>query len=213
MSGPGLLIIRSNSSSRRFQNFCATNLVLRQNAIARTELQETVSLEPKSVPCHMIIVRAGSVAEAKRYWEESDKSYLEETPLALVAEGIPDEGLPPDWDFLPTHKNVEKSPSQPPSLMLIEGSVTEEGPIDQYRDIIMPMLKERGAYYLVYTLADGVSVLSGEWSEQFLALSRWPARHLAYDFWLSDEYQEKAIPTRLNAGTFSVLLFDGVRDD
>lgn len=94
-----------------------------------------------------------------------------------------------------------------PELMVIDGSVSDETAIASYRDIIMPLLGDAGAHYLVYCGADAVSVRHGEWSEQFLAVSRWPGERAARQFWQGREYQSEAIPTRTGAGSFGVTLF------
>jgi uncharacterized protein (DUF1330 family) len=94
--------------------------------------------------------------------------------------------------------------------MLIEGSVTDEARIDQYRDIILPMLRERGAYYPLFELGGNVRVLAGEWSQGILAVSRWSSVDPAHDFWFSDRYQNTAIPMRTGAGTFEVQLAEGI---
>jgi uncharacterized protein (DUF1330 family) len=53
-----------------------------------------------------------------------------------------------------------------------------------------------------------VEALSGEWTEQILAISRWPTRAAAEDFWYSDRYQAEAIPIRLGAGRFTVHMLE-----
>ena len=93
--------------------------------------------------------------------------------------------------------------------MVIRGSVSDQAGIDGYRDVILPMLKERGGYYEVFALQPGeVTTLSGQWTEQIFAISRWPQRASAEDFWYSERYQTVAIPRRLGAGHFSVHLLD-----
>lgn len=214
MSQPFYLIIGSKASYRLFQRFCESNPAALKQAIAFEGMHNVAALESGTCPEHMLVVSCKSQEDAKQIWQDFNIDLLTNysPPLALLAPGIPPSGLPAEFDFLPTLKNVGSRGFERPALMLIDGSVTEEEPIDRYRDIIMPMLKERGAYYLVYTLSDDVTILSGEWREQFLALSRWPSRHLALGFWLSDQYQEKAIPCRKDAGHFGVHLFDGKLD-
>lgn len=67
----------------------------------------------------------------------ADPTYLiaaPEAPLALAAKAVPD--TPHEMDFVPTHRNVNAGPSSPPTLMLIEGSGSDQGKMDEYRDII-----------------------------------------------------------------------------
>lgn len=85
-----------------------------------------------------------------------------------------------------------------------------EARMDAYRDIILPMLRERGAHYPLFELGGAVGVLHGHWQEGILAISRWPDLARAHDFWFSDRYQKVAIPTRTGAGTFDVQLAAGI---
>lgn len=214
MGQPCYLIVKTGVSNAKFREFRETNNTLCSRAAGMAGTQETVALEPGSVPKNIMAVRFDSAEKARASWQESDQSALSSDPdlLVMVSIAVPEEGFPPELDFLPTHKNTGVDDSSPPALMLIEGSVWDEQPIDAYRDIIMPMLKERKAFYLIYALAEDIQVLQGQWSEGFLALSRWPTQAAAYDFWLSDTYQNKAIPTRIDAGKFSVLLLQGEQD-
>ena len=78
--------------------------------------------------------------------------------------------------------------------------------------IILPMMFERRAYYTVFELGGDVEVLSGSWDEAIFAISRWPSRSAARDFWLSERYQTEAIPLRLDVGRFAVALVAEHRD-
>jgi hypothetical protein len=71
------------------------------------------------------------------------------------------------------------------------------------------MLKARRGYYEVFALMPGeVVALSGQWNDAIFAISRWPIRGMAEDFWYSAQYQTQAIPLRLGAGRFTVHLLD-----
>jgi len=131
------------------------------------------------------------------------------TPLVLEVSGLPPNGLPDMLD-VPTVASVPPAPKSPRNaLMIIRGSVSDQQRIDGYRDVILPMIKERGGYYEVFALQPGeVTAWSGEWTEQIFAISRWPARANAEDFWFSERYQTVAIPKRLGAGRFVVHLLD-----
>lgn len=130
-------------------------------------------------------------------------------PQVLLVEGLPAEGLPlvPD---IPTVASVPVAPRVPRNaLMVIRGSASDQARMDGYRDVILPMLKERGGYYEVFALQPGaVTAFSGGWQEQIFAISRWPARANAEDFWYSERYQTVAIPKRIGAGRFTVNLLD-----
>jgi uncharacterized protein (DUF1330 family) len=128
---------------------------------------------------------------------------------AVSVQGVPTAGLPDA--FLPTAANVQAPVLRtPPAYMLIQGSVTDPGPIGDYVSIIMPMLRERLGYYAVYATAPEVKVLHGQWDDQAFIVSRWPTLEAARDFWWCDRYQQIAIPVRTGHGAFTVLLLPGI---
>jgi uncharacterized protein (DUF1330 family) len=128
---------------------------------------------------------------------------------AVAVRGVPGAGL--GDDFLPTAANVHAPRLEtPPAYMLVQGSITNVPPIEQYAAIIMPMLRERYGYYVVYAEAPDVRVLHGHWAEQAYIVSRWPTLAAAQDFWTCDRYQDLAIPTRTGHGAFTVLLMPGL---
>lgn len=173
------------------------------------------ALEPGSIPQNTWIVKYNSAESAKLAYESLDLSDLSlpEPPLVLIANAVPDEGFPPELSFVPTRANVDAGPSQPPTLMLIEGSAEDQDRMDRYRDIILPMMRERGSYYTCFELGGEITVLSGDWSEAIFAISRWPGAHLPVDFWMSPKYQNDAIPLRLDHSRFDVVILEGERDD
>ena len=130
-------------------------------------------------------------------------------PTVLAIEGLPERGLPEMMD-VPTAASVPRPPAAPRNTFLvIRGSVWDQPRLDRYRDVILPMHKERGGLYEVFALQPGqVEALSGTWPEQIFAISRWPHRAAAEDFWYCDRYQKTAIPLRLGAGRFTVHLVE-----
>ncbi|HSN71877.1 MAG TPA: DUF1330 domain-containing protein [Steroidobacteraceae bacterium] len=132
--------------------------------------------------------------------------------LLVAVPGLPVEGLP-EQPAIPTVASVVPPASaEPPTYMLIQGRVFDQSRIDQYRDIILPMIAERGAYYIVFSLLPGeVRALVGAWTEQIFAISRWATHASAHDFWYCERYQKLAIPTRTGAGAFLVHLLRGER--
>lgn len=128
---------------------------------------------------------------------------------AVSVKGVPVGGLPDD--FLPTIATVEAPQlPTPPAYMLVQGSVTGLEAIQEYVGIIMPMLRERRGYYVVYAESSDVEVLHGAWSEQAFIVSRWPTIEAARDFWWCGRYQDEAIPVRTGHGAFTVLLMPGL---
>jgi uncharacterized protein (DUF1330 family) len=130
-------------------------------------------------------------------------------PVVLAVEGLPEEGLPGMPD-IPTTASVPRPASARGNVFLvIRGTAWDQGKLDQYRDVILPMHKERGGYYEVFAVAPGqVEALAGDWKDAIFAVSRWPTRAAAEDFWYSDRYQGTAIPIRLGAGRFSVHMLE-----
>ena len=131
--------------------------------------------------------------------------------LVLAAEGLPPEGLP-DQPEVPTVASVPVAVlAAPPTYMAIQGSVTDAERIVGYRDVLLPMMKERGALYVVFCIGgSGVRVLHGSWDEQIYAISRWPTHASAHDFWYSERYQTVAVPIRTGIGVFHVHLLRGL---
>lgn len=127
----------------------------------------------------------------------------------LVINGLPADGLPglPD---IPTVASVPVPPIAPRNaLMVIRGSASDSARMDKYRDIILPMMKERGSYYEAFALQAGeVTAVAGRWDEQIFAISRWPTRRHAEDFWFAERYQTEAIPHRIGAGRFTVHVLE-----
>ena len=130
--------------------------------------------------------------------------------LVLASEGLPPEGLPDQLE-VPTVASVPIAVlATPPTYMAIQGSVTDSERIVGYRNVLLPMMKERGALYVVFCIGgSGVRVLHGDWNEQIYAISRWPTHAAAHDFWYSERYQTVAIPIRTGIGAFHVHLLRG----
>jgi uncharacterized protein (DUF1330 family) len=128
-------------------------------------------------------------------------------PQCLAIPSLPPEGL--SDPSIPTAANTV-SPASPRrvAFMVIEGSVSDQARIDAYRDVILPMIGERGGYYTNFAFAEDIEILSGSWDHQVFIISRWPDLSVAEDFWLSDRYQTVAIPRRIGAGTFDVMVVE-----
>lgn len=147
-----------------------------------------------------------------RYWADvaQARAAIERVTgsRAFLIRGFPAEGLP--GAALPTVATVQPPDTHaPPAYMLIQGTVTDREAMQAYSGIIVPMLRERGAYYLAQARTPDVTVLFGEWREQAFLISRWPTAAAARDFWYSERYQKTAIPTRAHAGHFRVVLVPG----
>ncbi len=216
MADPTYLIVRTTAPAAAFKRFLAANNACGGVISAASLMHEIVALEPGSQPLHTWIALFPSMEEAKRAWADRIVAGdLEKPcpPLALAARAVPAEGFPSTMDFVPTRRNTDPGPTQPPTLLLIEGSASDQGRMDKYRDIILPMMKAHRSYYIVFELGGNVEVLSGDWSEAIFAISRWPTREAALGFWHDPTYQDEAIPLRLDIGKFSVLMMTGECDD
>lgn len=173
-------------------------------------------LEPGTVGAGILLAHFASVASARQAATGPLHAVLRaglpvtgpEQPLpatVLCAEALPPEGLP-DLPDIPTVASVPRPPHpERHCFLLVRGRAWDQPSLDRYRDVILPMHKERGGYYESFAVAPGqVVALHGEWREEIFAVSRWPSRAAAEDFWYSERYQRTAIPLRLGAGRFTV---------
>lgn len=168
-------------------------------------------LEPGTVASGLLIARFDDRAKAVAVGRDVVLPALvralpsSSVPLVLIADSLPDAGLP-DLPGIPTAASVAKPPADARCyFLLIRGRAWDQARLDAYRDVILPMHFERGGYYESFAIAPGqVEALSGEWTDAIFAISRWPDRSRAEDFWFSDRYQTQAIPLRIGAGRFTV---------
>lgn len=172
-------------------------------------------LEPGTVAAGLLFARFASRAAATAFARTTLLPQLSPrlpagaTPLLLIADSLPDAGLPEMMD-VPTAASVPRPPQTPRNCFLVvRGTAWDAARLERYRDVILPMHNERGGYYESFAVAPGqVEALSGAWTEQIFAISRWPTRAAAEDFWFSSRYQTEAIPLRLGAGRFVVHALD-----
>ena len=202
---PALLIVRSEAPDIRFREFAA-QASGQATLVGSARLHQVEILEPGTVPAHTLILEFQSREAARDAFGALPVSLLERPapPRVLLTSKVPEGGF--DDASIPTRANVDPGPGSDPVLMLIEGSATDQAAMDVYRGIILPMMFERNAYYTVFELGGDVEVLSGTWDEAIFAISRWPSRAAARDFWLCERYQNDAIPLRLDIGRFGVAL-------
>ncbi len=216
-AGPSaFIVIKAFCQHLHFAHFVPAALALATQhggvvLVSRSVHQVSV-LEPGSVPAHLWIAEFADRAKADAVWAElKAKGHIASltqdiVPVVLAMDGVPT-GLP---DFIPTRHNVTPPESLlQPAYFVIEGTGTDQARMDTYRDILLPMMKERGAYYISFELGGSVRVLSGAWSEAIFAISRWPSLAFAHDAWMAGRYQKDAIPLRLGIGKFSVLVAEG----
>ena len=163
-------------------------------------------LEAATVHTALLMARFAFVDHLDAAWTALGPA-LPSGAQALAAPGLPYEGWP--GSPVPTIATV-RVPAGTRAYMLIEGTGTDEAAMDAYRDVILPMIAERGGYYPLFELGGTVRVLAGRWSEAVLAISRWPTVAAARDFWFSDRYQRVAIPIRTGHGRFEVQLTEGI---
>ncbi len=207
------LIIRATAPADVFWEFCKSVETKCVHLVASQPVHKVSVLEPGSVPKHTWIGLFDSRADARKFWSELETAQIAkaDASLVMIASAVPETGL--GNDFIPTKANVDAGTAQPPTLMIIEGSAKNQDAMDQYRDIILPMMKKLQAYYIVFELGGSIEVLSGEWDEAIFAISRWPTADAARRFWLDETYQKKAIPLRLGHSTFQVVTLQGEPDD
>lgn len=207
------LIVRSRASYASFSEFCTTNSGAGR-LIAARGAHQLCALEAGSAVYHTWIAAWRNEAEARTAYSNLDLSQLAlpAPPQVLLVPGVPLEGLPGELSHLPVRANSKIPAYQPPTLMLIEGTAEEHPRLGDYLESILPMLRAAHAVYDVYTGSEAIEVLSGEWHDTFLALSRWPQAHQTQGFWLSDAYQENSIPLRIDIGRFSVVTLEAHAD-
>jgi|GEM_PF-2274140 len=190
---------------------------LQGRIVIHSPIQDVHVLEPGSVPCHLWVCWLPDGQAAEELWTKLTalESYHAVTqprvPVVLAVNGIGPDGFGPD---IPTHANVPTNTDPDgPVYFLIEGTGQDQARMDQYRDILLPMMQERQAYYVAFELGGDVRVLSGEWQEAIFAISRWPGRSRAEECWTNKRYQLAAIPLRIDIGSFSVLVAKGNHSD
>ena len=162
----------------------------------------------------LVALKFSAEGAAKAFWADPAHrelfSSLESTPgflHAISITGIPEEGLP--GEPLPTTATVTIPDNPAPSgWMLVQGTISDPGPIARYMEILVPMIVERGGVYRVWTDPDGPELLAGDWPRQYVVFSEYPSIEVANELWYSDTYQNEAILARKPASDFRVLLFE-----
>ena len=201
---PWYLILKSTGASD--PRWCEACVAARGEVLVDAAPSTVEILEPGTVHTGLLIVRFAFEADLDAAWQTI--GILPDGAQALAAPGLPYEGWP--GHAVPTIATVTvPDGATPRAYMLIEGTGTDDGRMDAYRDIILPMIRERGGYYALFELGGSVRVLAGAWSEAILAISRWPSLAAAHDFWFSQRYQTVAIPIRTGFGHFEVQLAEG----
>lgn len=204
---PTFLVLRTSSGEQQWADAIAR---ARGDVLAAASAAEVTPLEPGTKHSGLVIARFAHVEDRDVFWDAA-RSRADADPalVALAMNGIAWEGWP--GNFVPTIATVDVPDADAPRLfMVIEGTGTDQARMDQYRDIILPMMRARGSYYVAFELGGDVSVLSGVWSEGIFAISRWPSRVHAEDFWFCDEYQRTAVPLRTGVGRFDVQIVEGL---
>ena len=178
----------------------------RGTVLAAGPATAVTALEPGTMHTGLIIARFAFATDLDACFERLE---LPDGSIALASAGIAYEGWP--GSVVPTIATVDvPDAGAPRTFMVIEGTGTDQARMDQYRDVILPMIRERGAYYVAFELGGDVRVLAGRWDEGIFAISRWPSRGHAEDFWFSERYQSVAIPLRTGAGRFDVQIIEGI---
>ena len=209
---PSFLVLKpTTADDAMLARWAAEIEAARGTVLAAAGPADVEVLEVGSVHTGLLIARFAWGPDLDAFWAGAGvlAAALPPGSQALGASGLPFEGWP--GHVVPTVATVDIPASENPrAYMLIEGSSTDETRMDAYRDIILPMLRARGAYYPLFELGGSVKLLHGSWDYGILAVSRWPDVERAHDFWFSERYQSQAIPTRTGAGHFEVQLVSGI---
>ena len=103
----------------------------------------------------LVIIRFAFAEDLDGFWNSPDAVALADADdglVALACAGLPYEGWP--GNFVPTIATVDVPASETPrTFMVIEGTGTDQGRMDTYRDQILPMMRQRGAYYVALNWA------------------------------------------------------------
>ena len=203
---PWYLIVKVAGGAAR-DDWAAACAAARGEVVACAGADAVEPLEPGTLHTSLLIARFAFEGDLDAAWSRIAPA-LPDGAQALAAPGLPYEGWP--GHAVPTIATVDvPAGATPRAHMLIEGTGTDAARMDAYRDIILPMIAERGGYYTLFELGGSVRVLAGAWSEAILAISRWPTIAAARDFWFSDRYQTVAIPIRSGFGHFEVQVTEG----
>lgn len=206
---PAFLTLKIGGNAARWAEVAAD---ARCTVLAAGDVSVVRPLEHGTTHSGIVILRFPFRADLDDFWNRAAVRELVEVDhelVALAAAGLPWEGWP--GHFVPTIATVDVPASDMPrTFMLIEGTGTDQDRMDAYRDQILPMMRDRGAYYVAFELGGNVQILAGQWNEGIFAISRWPSRALAEDFWYSDHYQNHCIPLRTGVGRFDVQIVEGV---
>ena len=173
-------------------------------------------LEPGTPERGLLFARFATRAAVERFWHAADHAAalasLADVPdaCAFVVDGLPEAGLPDALQIPTTASVTPPSGRGPRHYMVIQGVVTDQSRIDAYRDMILPMIKAEGGYYIAFDPAGGHTCLLGRSEHRVTVVSRWPDHAAGHAFWDSDKYQNEAIPTRTGGGVYTVHFFEGV---
>jgi uncharacterized protein (DUF1330 family) len=206
---PSFLTIKT---SRHAKAAASAQALARATVLGWSDVDAVKPLEPGTTHTGLAILRFAFAIDLEAFWASQvarDLVQAEPDLVALACAGLPWEGWP--GNFVPTIATVDVPASdRPRTFMVIEGTGTDQNRMDTYRDLILPMMRDRGAYYIAFELGGNVRVLAGQWSEGIFAISRWPSKAHAEDFWFSDKYQNECIPIRAGVGRFDVQIFEGI---
>ncbi len=206
---PSFLILKCSANAMLWAELAGT---MRGTVLASRDKSMVRPLEEGSAHSGLVIIRFAFADDLDAFWSCDTASALASADPGLVAlacAGLPYEGWP--GNFVPTIATVDVPVSdRPRTFMVIEGTGTDQDRMDAYRDQILPMMRDRGAYYVAFELGGNVRVLAGRWDEGIFAISRWPDQSLAEDFWYSDHYQNHCIPLRTGVGRFDVQIIEGI---
>lgn len=205
MTDPAFLTLKTTRNAAGWTTARGTTL-------AYGDADAVKPLEEGTTHTGLCILRFAFADDLDAFWaSDAARALADADPdlVALACIGLPWEGWP--GNFVPTIATVDVPASDGPrTFMVIEGTGTDQERMDKYRDNILPMMRERGAYYIAFELGGNVRVLKGAWNEGIFAISRWPSRALAEDFWYCDKYQKECIPIRTGVGRFDVQIVEGV---
>ena len=186
------------------------------SVLAAVGAAEVECLEAGTPHASILLVQFEDAATARNFWDTDahQRAFapIADTPelAALVVNGLPYDGLPDMLEIPSTASVTPPADRGPRAYMIIQGTGSDQDRMDQYRDIILPMIAEQGAYYTCFEIEGNAERLHGEWHQNIFAISRWPDHAAGHAFWDSERYQNVAIPIRTGAGHFWVHFMPGL---
>jgi uncharacterized protein (DUF1330 family) len=92
------------------------------------------------------------------------------------------------------------------AYVVVQETVKDEAMFTEYRNQVVPTLKEFGATFVVR--GGNMTIVEGEWPHPRLVIIEFPSRAAAENWYNSPAYQ-KILPLRLKSALGNLVIVDG----